>query len=219
MRIPVALLMLLLVSACRGADETETVPLQVADVEVEEAEWTANPAEGVQLDTHDGVLRIVTGPHVVAWPAGAGELVPPYTVTATLRKQGGRTHEGYGLVFGGAALQGAEEGQSYSYFLVRGDGSFLVRRREGAEVPIVRAWTAHGAVQGDDDEGRATNELAVRVLSDEVVFVVNGEEVDRHPRGALRVEGTPGIRAAHSLQLEVAGFSVTSGEAAVEPQE
>lgn len=210
--------LLLLVAACRASEDGDPVPLQSSEVQTEEVEWLSNPADGVELDTDGDVLRITTGPHVVAWPAGAGELVPPYTVTATLRKQSGRTHEGYGLVFGGARLDGPEARQSYSYFLVRGDGSFLVRRREGSEVPIVRPWTGHPAVQAEDGEGRASNELSVHVQADEVLFLINGVEVDRQPSEALRVEGTPGVRAAHALQLEVTGFRVTSGEAAVDPQ-
>jgi hypothetical protein len=209
--------LLLTASACGGADDrTEAVPLQLPDAQVEEAEWRSSPAAGVDVALEGDVVRIATGPHAVLWPAEAGALEPPYVVTATLRKLSGRTHEGYGLVFGGANLQGAEEEQSYSYFLVRGDGAFLIRRREGAEVPIVRAWTPHAAIVADDAEGRARNELSVQVQGAEAVFLVNGEEVDRQPAGALRLSGTPGVRVAHSVQLEVVGFQVSSGEAAEE---
>jgi len=214
MRNLLAVPLLLLAMACGTADAPDPAPLQLEEAATEPAEWRSNPADGVELDLGTGgLLRVTTGPHAVLWPVGAGAMEPPYGVTALLRKQAGRTHEGYGLVFGGSGLENPEEQQSYSYFLVRGDGSFLVRRREGAEVPIVRPWTAHQAVNADDANGRATNELSVLVGAEEVVFLVNGEEVDRHPVGALRLSGTPGLRVAHDLQLEVADFHVSLGEA------
>jgi hypothetical protein len=210
--------LLLLANACRAADgDPDPVLLQAEEEAAEAAEWRSSPSDGVELDAGTGgVVRVTTGPHAVLWPVGAGAVEPPYGVTALLRKQAGRTHEGYGLVFGGSGLEAPEEQQAYSYFLVRGDGSFLVRRREGAEVPIVRAWTAHAAVNRDDENGRATNELTVLVGEQEVVFLVNGQEVDRQPLDALRLEGTPGVRVAHDLQLEVADFRVTLGEGVAE---
>src|SRR5882672_585811 len=48
--------------------------------------------------------------------------------TFTLMKPSGHTNY-YGLVFGGSALEGAA--QSYTYFLVAQDGTWLVKRRNG----------------------------------------------------------------------------------------
>lgn len=170
------------------------------------AAWTSNPAEGVSVTVQDGDATVETGPHAVLWPQGAADLAPPYTVRATLTKDSGRLHEGYGLVFGGTGLDAAEAGQAYSYFLVRGDGSFLIKRRDAAQTPVIRDWTRHPSINRDAAGAGRSNRLEVRVGADTVVFVANGAEVARVPASELAVNGRPGIRVAHDLVLRVAGF-------------
>ncbi|HEX2093800.1 MAG TPA: hypothetical protein VHG28_15465 [Longimicrobiaceae bacterium] len=173
-------------------------------------QWRSSPTEGVTLSGGDTLL-VETGPHVVLWPEGAAPVAPPYTVRAGMRKLHGRLQEGYGIVFGGRSLGEPETQQRYSYFLVRGDGSYLIKRRIGAETPQVRPWTAHTAVRRDTDEGGRPNELEVRVGEREVAFVVNGAEVARVPAAELDTRGVPGVRAAHGIQLVVTGFAVVAG--------
>jgi len=166
------------------------------------------PPHGARLREGD-TLQVETGLHTVLWPAGQQPVQPPYTVRATLQKHAGRLHEGCGLIFGGSSLDGPEAGQSYSYFLVRGDGSFLIKRRVGAETPVVRGWTAHPSIRRDREDGGRPNDLVVHVGTQEVVFGINGVEVARVPASELDVSGIPGVRVAHEVQLSVAGFTVT----------
>jgi hypothetical protein len=168
--------------------------------------WTTNPAEDVSVTVQGGNATVQTGPHAVLWPRGAADLAPPYTVRATLTKDSGRLHEGYGLVFGGTGLEAGEAGQAYSYFLVRGDGSFLIKRRDAAQTPVIRDWTRHPSINRDAAGAGRANRLEVRVGADTVVFVANGAEVARVPAAELAVNGRPGIRIAHDLVLRVAGF-------------
>jgi hypothetical protein len=156
-------------------------------------------------------LVMTTGQHSILWDAAAGELAPPYTLRATLTKREGRLYEGVGLLFGGSGLEGPESGQVYSYFLVRGDGSYLVKRRQGAETPVVRDWTAHPAIRRDDEGRGRPNELEVRVGEADVAFLVNGAEVARVPAGELSVRGRAGVRAAHDVTLAVGGFAAAAG--------
>ncbi|HEX8319101.1 hypothetical protein [Longimicrobium sp.] len=186
------------------ADSTPSPTQAPADSGV--AAWTTNPAEGVSVTVEDGSATVQTGPHTVLWPQGATDLAPPYTVRATLTKDSGRLHEGYGLVFGGTGLDAAEAGQAYSYFLVRGDGSFLIKRRDAAQTPVIRDWTRHPSINRDAAGAGRANRLEVRVGADTVVFVANGAEVARVPAAELAVNGRPGIRIAHDLVLRVAGF-------------
>ena len=177
------------------------------------AAWRVNPAEGVVV-SEDEVMVVETGPHAVLWREGDGELAPPYSVRASLRKRAGRLHEGYGLVFGGTGLEGAEAEQRYSYFLVRGDGSFLVKRREGAETPVVVDWTRHPDIARDaNGEGRP-NDLEVRVGADSVTFLVNGGAVATVPAAALAVRGRAGLRVSHDVVLEAQGFAAEPGAVA-----
>lgn len=195
-----ALLPLLLAACADRAPEADagTPPVPAAPG------WTANPP--ATLSTHGDTLRVATGPHTVAWDPRQGELAPPYLVTATVRKLSGRLHEGVGLVFGGSALDGPESGQVYSYFLVRGDGSFLVKKRQGAETPVVRDWTRHTAIRRDQDGTGRPNDLAVLVTDSLAVFQINGVEVARVPAGELSLRGRAGVRVAHDVEATVGGF-------------
>lgn len=222
-------LALLVLAACGGgADRPDTGasavdsalrptgPAAPAAAPAAAAAWRANPAEGVTV-TPGAPAVVETGPHTLLWQEGAAELAPPYTVRAELRKRAGRLHEGFGLVFGGTGLEGAEDAQAYSYFLVRGDGSFLVKRRAGAETPVVRDWTRHPRIARDADGTGRPNVLEVHVGVDSATFAVNGAEVARVPSAELAVRGRAGLRIAHDVVVEVAGFSAGAAADPVAP--
>lgn len=173
--------------------------------------WRTNPVAGPLLSGASDSVVVETGPHTILWPAGEHELAPPYTVRASFEKKRGRLHEGYGILFGGSGLQGPEAGQVYSYFLVRGDGSFLVKRRQGAETPVVRDWTQHPSIRRDVDETGQPNQLEVAVSDTVAVFRVNGAEVARVPTAELSVRGMAGVRTAHECLLVVRGFRAEPG--------
>lgn len=205
MRFPAALLGLLLV-ACDTS--SPAVSANRAQTAAPAPAWRSAPREGVELTSGDTLL-IRTGPHAVLWPAGAPSLTPPYSIRATLDKRTGRLHEGFGLVFGGAPLDGAEDAQRYSYFLVRGDGSYLIKRREGSQTPTVRPWTAAAVVRRDAASAGQPNTLRVDVDSSEVRFSVNGQEVANVPAAELRTTGTPGLRVSHDVTVAAWGWRVS----------
>ncbi|MBD0319852.1 MAG: hypothetical protein ICV87_05950 [Gemmatimonadetes bacterium] len=203
---PRALAALLLLLAGCGAEPPANAAAHAAALTAPaEHAWRANPSAS-RVTLAGDTLVVETATHTVAWEEPAPELTPPYEVRATIRKRSGRLHEGTGVVFGGTGLEGPEAGQVYTYFLTRGDGSFLVKRRQGAETPVVRDWTRHPAVRRDTDAGGRPNELVVRVGDAETVFLVNGSEVARIPSADLAVRGRAGIRASHDVQIEVSGF-------------
>lgn len=192
-----------------GADTAAALP---ADPVASPSAWRLAPAEGVAL-RGGGALTVETGPHVVLWRQGQEPVQPPYTVRARMQKMHGRLHEGYGIVIGGEELDGPEPAQRYSYFLVRGDGSYLIKRRVGAEAPVVRPWTTDPAIRRDSEEGGRPNELEVRVAADSVSFVVNGRQVARVGAAEVDAGGIPGVRVAHQVQLQLMGFAVAPGDA------
>lgn len=175
--------------------------------------WRMNPDSGVTL-TAGEATTIETGPHAILWPADAAELAPPYSVRASLRKRAGRLHEGYGLMFGGENLDGGEAEQRYSYFLVRGDGSFLIKRRDGAQTPVVRDWTRHPDIARDANGQGRHNDLEVRVGVDSVTFLVNGGPVATVPASELSVRGRAGLRISHDVLVEAQGFAAEPGTVA-----
>jgi hypothetical protein len=216
-------LALLLLAACRGdsrtaeaksADSAASAQTPAAEQPAPAAAaWRMNPDSGVTL-TAGEATTIETGPHTILWPADAAELAPPYSVRASLRKRAGRLHEGYGLMFGGTKLDGGEAEQRYSYFLVRGDGSFLIKRRDGAQTPVVRDWTRHPGIPRDANGQGRHNDLEVRVGVDSVTFLVNGGPVSTVPASELSVRGRAGLRISHDVLVEAQGFAAEPGTVA-----
>ena len=70
--------------------------------------------------------------------------------------------------------------QQYTYFLIRQDGSYLIKRREGEKTTDVsKGWVTSAAVKKADADGSATNLLEVDHKQDpsKFRFLVNGQEV------------------------------------------
>lgn len=217
----VSLTLAVLAAACSPSDGSDAATPPADTVAVapraeggapQTTAWRTNPAAGATVTpTSAGDFTLQAGPHVIAWAADAPELTPPYTVRATLEKSTGRIHEGTGLLFGGTGLDGPESGQRYSYFLTRGDGSFLIKQRRGAETPVVRDWTTHAAIRRDADGAGRPNDLRVEVGERETVFFANDAEVARVPTTELQAAGRAGVRASHDVLLRVSGFQARAG--------
>ena len=129
--------------------------------------------------------------------------------TFTLQKPSGHTNY-YGLVFGGAALDGPT--QNYIYFMVAQDGTWLLKHRAGdATTHEVSPRTASSAVKKPDASGKSTNALEVRVLADKIDYVVNGRVVHSTPKTGMtaKTDGMYGIRVNHLLEVQVDGLAVT----------
>jgi hypothetical protein len=151
------------------------------------------------------------GFHVKGGPAGTfwdarNNAAGNYTLKATFNLNEPSSHRNYyGLVFGGAQLDGAN--QAYTYFVVAQDGSYLIRQRTGdATKDVARA--SHDAVKRPDQSGRSSNALEVRVAGDQVSYLVNGTVVHSAPRAGTTTDGIVGFRVNHQLDVAVEGFEV-----------
>lgn len=117
----------------------------------------------------------------------------------------------YGLVFGGSDLEGAN--QTYLYFLVAQNGTWLIKRRAGdATTENVVGRTPSDAVVKPDASGKSVNTLEVRVGADKIEYVVNGTVVTTTPRTGLtaKTDGIYGIRINHRLDVQVDGFGFST---------
>ena len=117
-----------------------------------------------------------TNPQAAVYWNPANTVTGAYTLkgTFTLMKPSGHTNY-YGLVFGGSALEGAD--QAYLYFVVAQDGTWLLKSRNGAATPIVAPKTPNDAVKKPDASGQSVNALEVRVGADKIDFVVDRKSV------------------------------------------
>jgi hypothetical protein len=133
-----------------------------------------------------------------------------YTLKGTFKllKPSGHTNY-YGLVFGGSALEGAD--QAYLYFVVAQDGTWLIKSRNGSLTPTLSPKTPSDLVKKPGADGQSVNSLEVRVGADKIDFVVNGTVVHSEAKaGALaKTDGIYGIRVNHLLLVDIDGFGVT----------
>jgi hypothetical protein len=99
----------------------------------------------------------------------------------------------------------------YLYFVVAQDGTWLIKRRDGAGTSIVAGKMASDAVKKPDASGKSTNALQVRVGADKIDFLVNGEVVHTEPKSGAtaKTDGIYGIRVNHLLEVQVDGLSVS----------
>jgi len=163
----------------------------------------------------DSALYFVTmdpGWHVTTGPSGI-MYNPATTAQGNFRVESeiflfpGQMREAFGIFVGGENLQAPN--QSYLYFLIRGDGHYLVKHRAGSETHTLVPWTAHDAItKHDGGDGTAKNVLAIVADADQVRFMVNGTEVNSLPRAEMDVDGVVGLRVNHNLNLHIASLKV-----------
>jgi hypothetical protein len=149
-----------------------------------------------------------TNPQAAVYWNPANSASGNYTLkgTFTLMKPSGHTNY-YGLVFGGSDLESAK--QTYTYFLVAQDGTWLVKHRDGDAATDVLPKTPNNAVKKPGADGKSTNALEVRVGASKIDYVVNGTVVGSSPKSAqTKTDGTYGIRVNHLLEVQIDGFSV-----------
>lgn len=183
------------------------------------AGWKVRPDRSTNASDPDGAgeiqfMAMGKGFHAVN-PAAAVFWHPSNTATGTytlkgtftLNKPSGHNNY-YGLVFGGSGLEGPN--QSYLYFLIGQNGTFIVKRRLGdPKTEDVMGRTPSDAIRKPEAGGTSTNTLEVRVGADKVDFVVNGTSVHSAPRAGLTTDGIWGIRVNHQLDVMITDIGVT----------
>jgi hypothetical protein len=177
------------------------------------AGWTVRAdrgdASGAKVVTMGKGLHVTTGPAVILYRADTDGSGPFHTLATFTQTKPSAHPEGYGLFVGGKGLDGA--GQQYLYFLIRQDGSYLIKRRDGDKTSDVsKGWVQHAAVKKPDAKGTATNLLEVDNKRDpnRIGFVVNGQEVYATDAKGLSLDGNVGLRVNHNLDLHIEGFDV-----------
>lgn len=163
--------------------------------------------EDAKFVTMGSGYHVTSGPAAIYWK---DKVTGPFTASATFTQTKAPTHpEAYGLFFTGNRLDAPD--QSYAYFVVRGDGKFMVRHRAGTELHTIMDWTESPAVHKADANGKATNTLTVDASKpDSVRLSVNGTQVAALPGAHVgRTDGAVGLRINHNLDVHVSDFAVT----------
>ena len=179
-----------------------------------------NPDAAVDISRDsetDGIyfVNMVPGWHITTGPAAifyhdGSTAQGNYTAEADIHLfNPGERREAFGMLFGGSNL-GADD-QAYEYFLIRNSGEYLIKRRRGAETETIQDWTAseHIVRYTDEAESSVLNKLAVQVEGESVIFMINGETVNRYDKSMLETDGMVGLRVNHALNLHVSNLNVT----------
>jgi hypothetical protein len=153
--------------------------------------------------------HVTSGPAAIYWNPKT-VTSGPFTATTTLTQTKAPTHpEAYGIFFMGKDLDTPT--QSYMYFIVRGDGKYLVNHRAGEAVHKLIPWTDNAAIVKADANGKATNKLTVDATkADSVRLLVNGTQVAALPTSQFGgTNGLVGLRVNHNLDVHIGDLTVT----------
>lgn len=205
----------LVVGACgdRGAGSSDAVPsthlpagyaLQLDRQNRDRADFVAT--------VDDGQLTVRTGPAGILYRPEDVVEADRYTLRGRFTEVGAPLghREGFGLLIGGQHL--GDTSQRYVYFLVRGDGRYLVKQRDGSSThELSQGWQPSDAVRVPTTEGgEVTNELAIAVDGRELRLSCNGEPVADLPvdRLDLDIHGVMGVRVNHNLRVRIEDFGL-----------
>lgn len=153
-------------------------------------------------------MSVKTGPSGILYrpedlvPAGDYAVAARFTeISAPLGHR-----EGVGLFIGGNDLAGPN--QSYTYFLVRADGKYLIKRRAGSTTAnVTNGWIASTDV-ARAGHGDVVNELRIQVAGDRVRFQCNGAQLAELPTSDVDSHGIAGVRVNHNLDVQMTGFAI-----------
>jgi hypothetical protein len=162
---------------------------------------TEPPVSQVIFTAIDGGFHTTLGPastfYNPAWTKTGDHLF-----SARLTQLKKPTHQiAYGLYVGGSDLSGPN--QSYTYFMIRNTGEYLIKTRKGTETPVITNWTPNDVVIKEDANGRQQNTLAIQVQGNDVIFSINGKEVARKTKAELPTDGLYGFRIDHNLDVDI----------------
>jgi hypothetical protein len=168
--------------------------------------YTTNDVKFVPMG---GGFHITSGPAAI-YPGA--DLPNEFVLEATFNQTQAPAHpEAYGLFFSGKDLENSDK-QAYVYFLVRGNGQFLINHRAGRAVHKIFDWKDNPAIRKQDESGKASNQLTVRAGADSVRFIANGTQVAAISRQEItNPGGKAGLRVNHNLDVHVTGFRASPG--------
>jgi len=173
------------------------------------------PLTNVKFDSMSVGHHVTLGPAAIFW-RDADNATGSYTVEAKFWQFPSDTHrdhrEGYGLFIGGSALAAA--GQRYTYFLIRDDAMFLVKRRVGDSTwAVTSSWTANDAILSRAASADTTkpleNTLTIRVTPTDATFLVNGKMVYKAKASDVDASGIVGFRVNHNLNVHLGQLQIT----------
>ena len=171
----------------------------------------AKRSDASYSEKEPGRWEVKTGPaHILYSPKDTA--ANKYTVSATFEQLEAPSHpEAFG-VFVGASNLGTPTAR-YTYFIVRGDGKYMVKVRDGANTRTVMDWTAHPSIPVQDASGKGLYGIKIDVSGKTANVSVNGVPITTITGKDIPLNGITGVRINHNLHLIVTPVSVIRGRA------
>jgi hypothetical protein len=169
-----------------------------ADAKITDAKYTEK----------GGRWEIQTGPAHITF-AAKDSAKGQYQISTTIDQLEKPKHpEAYGVFLGGSNLTDPAK-VKYGYFVVRGDGKYLIKTRDGENTTTVVDWTESPKVPKEDASGKATYKVSVHVAPDTVHFIMAGGLVAAVPKSKFPTDGIAGIRVNHNLHVLVTPLTIS----------
>jgi hypothetical protein len=174
-------------------------------VQLDRAEGTETPAytagSGGRWDARTGPAHILYTLNDTARKK--------YSVNATFEQLEAPEHpEAFGVFIGGTDLETPAK-QRYTYFLVRGDGKYAVKSRNGTATQTVTEWTPHPAIPRQSATGTGVYGIHIDVDDGIAKVRVNGQPVTMFSGGRIALDGIAGARVNHNLHVMVTPVQIT----------
>ncbi|HEX4565237.1 MAG TPA: family 16 glycoside hydrolase, partial [Vicinamibacterales bacterium] len=166
-------------------------------------EASAKP-EDVLVEQKDNALTFATGPAGIYWNGDKAEKGFDFMATFSQLKPTAMA-EAYGLFIAGQDLD--KDTQRYTYFLIRQDGKFLIKTRNGAATKTIVDWKDAPSMK--EPKGvKTSNTLEIRATANSVQFVIDSKPVHSMTRDQVGPDGLAGIRVNHNLNVQVSKLEI-----------
>ncbi|MDQ6736531.1 MAG: hypothetical protein M3Z30_02375 [Gemmatimonadota bacterium] len=167
---------------------------------------SASAAAVTYAEKEPGRWEVKTGPaHILYSPGDTAK--NRYSVSATFEQLKAPAHpEAFGVFIGGSSLGDAKV--KYTYFIVRGDGMYMVKVRDGSSTRTITDWTAQPSIPKQDAAGKGLYGIQIQVRDNAASVNVNGVPITTISGKVAPLNGIAGVRINHNLDLIVTPVSL-----------
>ncbi len=161
----------------------------------------------IKITSDSNYYHFVTGPAAIYYNTKNTEY-GQYKIEADFIQMKPSKHpEAYGLFFAGSNLQ--KDNQHYIYFLVRQDGKYLIKERNGKGTKEIVNWTSDDNINSQNKKGQTINKLTITVNKRVVIFGANGKAVKFFDKSLIdKTVGIVGLRINHNLNVKASGLKI-----------
>ena len=161
----------------------------------------------IKVTSDSNYNHFVTGPAAIYYNTKNAEYGLYKIEAEFIQVKPSKHPEGYGLFFAGSNLQ--KDNQYYFYFLIRQDGKYLIKERNGKDTKEIVNWTSDENINSHNKKGQTINKLTITVNSRVVIFGANGKAVKFFSKSQFdKTVGIVGLRINHNLNVKVSGLKI-----------